>query len=251
MSIARRSGTYVVKFWRHAIFEIDPRQRLIVSRPSRRTPPETVRHLLLDQVIPLVAMSRDRIALHGSAVASGSGVVAFVGAAGAGKSTLAALLARAGLPIVADDCLLIEQRRGRLVAIPNYPGIRLWPDASAAVFAGTPPALAPVAHYTTKRRVGDSALPFARHRAPLRRIYLLGASSRRIAIQRRDAAPAMVDLLKCVHCLDVGDRARIRQVFDLVGAIAAGTSVRTLAFRRNLSRANELRDAVLADLQDD
>ncbi len=255
MSIARDVDNYVVKFWRHATFEIDLKTREIVSSAARRTPAETVRHLLLDQVIPLIATSRNRIALHGSAVAARGGAVAFVGAAGAGKSTIAALLATAGLPVVADDCLLVERRRGRLVAIPNYPGLRLWPDAATALFAAVSPSLAPVAHYTTKRRVGGSTLPFARVRTPLRRIYLLGArptpGASRVAILRRAAAPAMVDLLKCVHCLDVGDRARICQIFDLVGAIASGTSIRTLAFRRNLSQTNELRDAVLADLDDD
>ena len=72
------------------------------------------------------------------------------------------------------------------------------------------------------------------------------------AARRRDPPPLGGDgddrSARCVHCLDVGDRTRISQVFDLVGAIAAGTPIRTLAFRRNLSKANELRDAVLADL---
>lgn len=252
MSIARRADIYTIKFWRLATFEIHLSQRLIVSRPAGRTPPETIRHLLLDQVIPLVAASRNRVALHGSAVAADGGAVAFVGAAGKGKSTVAALLARAAWPVIADDCLLVERRRGRLVVVPNYPGLRLWPDAVRALFGNGVRHSAPVAHYSTKRRVAAPAVPFARVPMPLRRIYVLGVAPRRsgqVAIGHRAPAQAMLDLVGFVHCLDVHDRDRIRHIFELVSAIAAGTPIRTLTFRRTLSRLREVRDAVLADLR--
>jgi hypothetical protein len=253
MSIARGRGRYVVKFWRLATFEIRLSTRQIRSMPAGRTPARTVRHLLLDQVVPLLAASRNRIALHASAVAAEGGAVAFVGGAGKGKSTIAALLAQAGCPVIADDCLLVERRRGRLVAVPNYPGVRLWPDAMKSLFAGGAPDEAPVAHYTTKRRVGASALPFARAPIPLARIYILGSGrSRRgpdVAIRPRGQVDSLFDLLKFVQCLDIGDRTRISAAFELVGAIVGSTPVKHLMFRRKLSRLHELRDAVLADVR--
>lgn len=251
MSIARAAGVYTVKFWRVATFEIHLAERLIVSMPARRTPPETVRHLLLDQVIPLIAASRNLVALHGSAVATNDGAVAFVGAAGRGKSTVAALLARMAWPVIADDCLLVERRRGRLVVVPNYPGLRLWPDAMLALFGEARHSTA-VAHYSAKRRIAAPTLPFARVPMPLRRIYVLGAVPRRsdrVAIGLRAPAQAMLDLLGFVHCLDVHDRLRMSHAFELVGAIAAATPIRSLTFRRQLSRLHEVRDAVLADLR--
>jgi hypothetical protein len=251
MSIAGGGEHYVVRFWKLATFEIHLATRSIVSMPARRTPAETVRHLLLDQIIPLVVSSRDRIALHGSAVTVDGGAVAFVGAAGNGKSTLAAVLAQAGLPVIADDCLLVERRRGPLVAVPNYPGLRLWPDAADVLLPGASQTLARVAHYTPKRRVGASSLPFARSAVPLRRIYVLGgrrlAAGARVAIRGMAPGPGMVELLKCVHCLDVRDRARMGEIFDLLAAIAAATPIRSLAFRRSLPLLGHVRDAVLAD----
>jgi hypothetical protein len=253
MSIARGENRYVVKFWRLATFDIDISDRLIRSMPGRRTPPETVRHLLLDQVLPLVAASRNRVTLHASAVGTKRGAIAFLGATGKGKSTIAALFAKAGWPVIADDCLLVERRRGQLVTLPNYPGLRLWPDAVNALFTRTTRSTT-VAHYSRKRRVGGTALPFARAPMPLARVYVLGGRvpGRRpgVVIERRGATSGMLDLLRFVHCLDTADRERISTAFDLLGAIAAATPIRTLTFRRTLSRLREVHDAVVADLRE-
>ena len=93
-----------------------------------------MRHLLLDQVMPLV-LSRDRLVLHASAVATPAGAAAFIGFTGAGKSTLAASLSAAGFPILSDDCLVIERDGRGFLARPFYPGARLWPDSVHAVGA--------------------------------------------------------------------------------------------------------------------
>ena len=60
------------------------------------------------QVAPIVAAWHGKLSLHASAVAIGDGVVAFVGPTGAGKSTLAWELVKAGADPVADDVLPIR-----------------------------------------------------------------------------------------------------------------------------------------------
>ncbi|MDD4932947.1 MAG: hypothetical protein PHO89_05710 [Methylacidiphilaceae bacterium] len=69
------------------------------------------------RLLPFLAALQGRVTLHASAVASPTGVHAFVGESGAGKSTLSRCLAELGWRIVADDLLPCRMREG-IVAIP-------------------------------------------------------------------------------------------------------------------------------------
>ena len=56
------------------------------------------------------------------------------------------------------------------MAIPSYPGVRLWPETSDGIFS-VAPETAEIAHYTDKRRVSDPALvPFAEGPSALRSV---------------------------------------------------------------------------------
>src|SRR3954447_18430377 len=95
---------YLLRFPELADFEVSADARRIVARPAAGLPVDTLRHLLIDQVLPLVTSRHGRLSLHASAVhLPGIGAIAFVGDAGRGKSTLAAALALAGARVVADD----------------------------------------------------------------------------------------------------------------------------------------------------
>lgn len=86
--------------------------------------------------------------LHGAGAELGSGAVILSGHGGTGKSTLAATLARAGVPVHGDDVLLVEENTGqvrpfrRLLKVPEDSRARLglprppspldelWPEAA-------------------------------------------------------------------------------------------------------------------------
>ena len=141
----------------------------IVAGAHRALPAATLRHLLLDQVLPLALGRMGRMAIHASAVhVPGLGAVAFAGGPGSGKSTLAAALARAGCAVLSDDCLVIAVRSGGVWAIPSYPGVRLWPDAASRL--GYRGRL--VAHYSDKVRVATGGLPSGDCPARLRALFL-------------------------------------------------------------------------------
>jgi len=69
------------------------------------------------RVLPFAAALQGAVTLHASAVADPTAVYAFMGATGAGKSTLSSCLASLGLRTVADDLLPCRVRHGS-VAIP-------------------------------------------------------------------------------------------------------------------------------------
>ena len=197
-----------------ADFFVDDNGQEIIGAAQPGTSTDTLRHLLLDQVFPLVLNLRGRDALHATAVVTPHGVCAFTGETGTGKSTLAASFAQAGYPVLSDDCLVIEEHDGRLSAVPAYPGVRLWDDTSAALGPETE-ARSPVAHYTDKQRVVWQAhvATFPTRSLPLHRIYLLtretdetpatiGLAPRIDSYSQR---PAFMALLEQTFRLDVTD----------------------------------------------
>jgi hypothetical protein len=89
----------------------------------------TLRHLLLDQVIPRIRGQLGHLVIHASAVTLISGkTVLFVGESGAGKSTLAATCAQHGATVIADDCVLLRSGTKGPECFGNYPSLRLYAE---------------------------------------------------------------------------------------------------------------------------
>jgi hypothetical protein len=88
------------------------------------------RLFLFGSVFGLICHRRGLLPLHASAVAIGSKAIAFCGAPGMGKSTLAAFCVDAGARLVADDILVVGvDSRNRAMANPGMPKLKLWRDA--------------------------------------------------------------------------------------------------------------------------
>ncbi len=84
---------------------------------------------LLGPVMALLLHQRGFLVLHGSAVNTGTGAVAFLGHRGNGKSTTAIHLYVEGYSLVADDILAIKFEDGGPVVYPGYPHVRLSDEA--------------------------------------------------------------------------------------------------------------------------
>ncbi len=98
--------------------------------------------LLVAQVIPFAAVLRGLEVLHASAVATPTGAVALLGSSGAGKTSLAIALQRAGVgSLLADDVLALESRDAETLAHPGAPVAAVArAEAERLRAAGTPPA---------------------------------------------------------------------------------------------------------------
>ncbi|MGH3903813.1 MAG: hypothetical protein ACRDTE_06445 [Pseudonocardiaceae bacterium] len=89
---------------------------------------------------------RHELVMHASAVRLDGGALAFVGASGMGKSTLAAALCRNGCQLVADDVLRVDLTDTAVVRV--YPGStesRLRMNARQLADAAPPDAVRPTA----------------------------------------------------------------------------------------------------------
>jgi len=77
-----------------------------------------------------VAWLNGLVPLHASAVTHEGRLHAFTGPSGAGKSTLCAALAQRGLPVFADDVLVLDlSDPARPVGLPGHKRLKLWDDA--------------------------------------------------------------------------------------------------------------------------
>jgi hypothetical protein len=207
---------------------------------------DTVRHLLIDQVVPLVLAHRGHFVLHASAFTTERGAVALTGPAGSGKSTLSASFGAHGSPLLADDALVLEPRGAGWLARPAYPGLRVWPDVIPAVHDGEPP---PVAPYTDKRRIdARDGMPFAATPATLNRVYVLGYEEvEEITIRPMSRRDALMALIAHTLTMDASDTGRAVAQLDRAYALCRNIPVRRLTYPRELGALGEVRTAILDD----
>jgi hypothetical protein len=253
---AKVSPGYLLHFPNLASFVFDTSSDVLRCVPQQQTPPHTLRHLLLDQVLPLVLNHKGKEVLHGAAVVTPYGACAFVGPTGAGKSTLAASFLSTGYSVLTDDCVVLDARGGEIVAIPSYPGLRLWDDALAALF-GTTGSCAPVAHYTPKQRftAALSATPFCSSAVPLAGIYVLGTSDAEHAVPASTPEmhplaerEALMTLLSLAFKLDILDHRMLTREFDFLHRLITHIPVRRLTVPDSFAALPAVHAAVLHDL---
>jgi hypothetical protein len=247
---------YVLSFADIADFVIDNAGRQVICCNARAgVSLKTIRHLLIDQVLPLVVNLRGREALHATAVATRRGVCAFTGPAGSGKSTLAASFVLSGYPLVCDDCLALSDG-APIKTLPGYPGLRLWSDSVRALGASSR-NLKPVAHYTTKSRLRDYSrrTDFCTTSRRLARIYLLqrgraGKRSAGVLIEELAAAEALMGLVKAAYRFDTTDTAMLQRQFHFLSRVAEQVRVKRLVVPDDFSALADVRQAVLHDLSE-
>lgn len=240
LRLGRGDGRYIVRFPNLVDFDVSGSGRRIVAHVARALPPATLRHLLLDQVLPLALGRMGRTPIHASAVCiPGLGVIAFAGGPGCGKSTLAAALAREGCAVLTDDCLVIAMRGHRAWAVPSYGGVRLWPDTATRLgYRGRP-----VSHYSDKVRVAPSRLLSADRPARLRALFLLSAPSAAVRAARlspRGPRERFIGLMRSTYLLDIHDRAALTRLFHQLGVVSERVPIAGLRLAKDSRRLPEL-----------
>jgi hypothetical protein len=255
MWAARQEQGFLLRYVGLADFAVNPRgTEIVLLHAAAVSSRDTLGHLLLDQALPMVLGLHGIPTLHASTVVTPRGVCAFLGPAGAGKSTLAASFATVGYPALGDDCLAIKEDRG-FFAIPAYPGLRLWTDSAESLSTDWSSAPA-VAHYTRKRRILNApAVP----RFPTRpvRLAVIYCLAREASGNGPDAMPAIeplrpnevfLQLLSASFMLDITDRSVLTRNLRFIERLLNAVPVRRLRVPDGFSSLPKVREAVLKDL---
>lgn len=143
--------------------------REIVAAPAPGAELE-LEPFILGSGIGGISLQRGLLPLHASAVATDTGAIAFSGATGAGKSTLAMMLAARGHALLTDDLMVTGlSDAGVRLAYPGATTVRLNPDSAAAL--GVEASGAVVQGGKHRHRVEGEAEP--RPPLPLEAIYMV------------------------------------------------------------------------------
>lgn len=233
-------------------FWLDRKGAAIWAVWSEQSSLENAMCYLLGPVLGLLLRLRGIVCLHASAVAFDDDCVAFVGPAGAGKSTTAAAFAKLGRGIVSDDIVGLVEREGVFYVLPGYPHLRLWPE-SVTMLYGSPDALPQLLHDWEKRQLalGDNGTRFEARLLPLRAIYILGE-------RRLDTAPVvtaigerevLLSLIANTYATNLIDRTTRGQEFDLLSQLMSSVPVRIVHPSGDLSRIGDLCCVIQSDFE--
>jgi hypothetical protein len=242
----RVQSGYLLRFPGLADFMISDVELAVSCCPLPDVDEHTIRHLHLNQVLPLVLSRTDKLVFHGSAIEAGERAIAFMGESGRGKSTLAASFAVNGHRVLADDGVVIEERERAFEVQPSHPSIRLWDDSQSAVLhqhAVPEPALV----YTSKSRfLADGVVRFCSDARGLRRIYVLGddvpGPAAITALTPRDA---LIELVKHSFLLDVHVTELLATHFDRLSRMVRQPVCFRLDYPRRFDALPGVRAAIL------
>ncbi len=209
-------------------FDLDRHRRILCQRTPTSWD-DFVRAHLLGRVLATAMYDDGWLPLHGSAVATREGVVAFLAPKGFGKSSLALALARAGAPLMTDDTLPIEPRVPPR-AWPGVHSVRARADALEAL------GIAPAGEPTRDGKVAllaTHALPIATAPLPLSAIFLLSPSedTDRPDVLVRTPYTATLAALAITPHVKVG---------AMLGAEATTTMLQRVATIANMVPVNQL-----------
>lgn len=242
----RRGRDYLLRFPDLADFHVAHDGRSVVACPVPDVSAGTLDHLYLNQVLPLALSRQGRLVLHASAVELGGFGVAFSGASGRGKSTLAASFATAGYRFLTDDGLQIEWHDGLCFATPSHPSIRLWQDSQEALNVHDAEHAAPVDYTPKARLLAGDHIAFCDQARPLRRVYFLGdGSAMTLSITPVPPAEALMALVKASFLLDIEERQMLAWHFEEMVRLAALPIYFHLDYPRRYEDLPRVRDAII------
>jgi len=213
---------------------------------------ESVRHVLLDQILPRLLAQHGHLVLHGAAVQTQRGsTLLMLGDSGMGKSTLAAAFGRSGADVLSDDGVLIALSPGAthtVHAVPCYAGLRLWPDSLDSVLADRAGESTAMAHYNDKRRLLQPGLTHASY--PLDAIVILQPSidATSIELDACLAQDACIALVRNAFQLDLGDHGNVQVLLSRAADTVNGVPVLTLAYPRDYATLPRVIDRLMAML---
>ncbi|MBL0244850.1 MAG: hypothetical protein IPQ22_12960 [Rhodoferax sp.] len=196
--------------------------------------------------MPLALARQGMLVLHASAVEIGDSAVAFIGASGMGKSTLAASFATNGFRFLTDDGLLLEPRQDACYVLPSHPSIRLWDDSQDALI-GVEVNIAPPVQFTRKVRfLAGESVAFCDQARPLRRIYFLGENfDSPLEFVSMSPALALIELVKHSFLLDIEMKDLLAAQFEKLSALVSQPLCYQLNFPRSFDSLAAIRQAIV------
>jgi len=213
-----------------ADFSFEPGGNEVVAHAPASSGP--VEDLFRTAVIPLVLQVSGYEVLHASAVRTDSGVAAFCGLSGSGKSTVAYALSRRGYPLWADDAVVFSAADDNEINCFQIPFALHLREASRDYFEVPAPESIAVAN---RRETSELIAVVTLER--------VGGSTPRV--ERISIGAAMRALLPHGYRFTVDDEERSRRTVENYLDLAAGVPVFRARYAPGFAQLGALLDAIV------
>jgi hypothetical protein len=188
---------------------------------------------LFGHVLSFVLLKKGIEPLHSTVVGTPNGAIGILGGSGYGKSTLAAALLEAGLPLLTDDLLVLIPQSDELMAQPGLPRLKLWPEAAARFLPDA--SSEPMAPGTPKRIYPLEPPSWTAEPRPLQALYVLRRPvtrrpTSRVTIRSIPPAKALIEVTRSTFNSILVNSGRLRGQFEFATDLATRLPVRSLTY---------------------
>lgn len=223
-SFRRDRGRTVLRYPGLCDFEGDRRLRRVTAHLHPGRDGGLIGVLAGGAVLAVHLMLGHRLVLHASAVQAEDGrAVAFVGASGMGKSTLAAALCTTGAALVTDDVMRVDASGAGVRVYPGATESRLRPSARALADACPPESV----RHTADGRLAVRYRVRAGGSLPLAACVIPRPSRQatELAVRRLRPTTALLWMIQFPRVLGWCERESMGREFQSLGALAEGVPV--------------------------
>jgi len=207
-----------------------------------------VRADVTGRVMAVALHASGHLCLHGSAVATAGGAIAFLAPKFHGKSTLALALSRAGARLLTDDILPVNPRPP-IQAVPGVHQVKLWQDTATHFGVDREPPAPGNKHLV--HDFDDNML--SNDRAPLAAVYLLspviveeGATAPPVSRAQLHAVPSALALVRHAIMGSMLTGSEAQRVVERATTVAESVPVYQLTVAAGMERIGDTVDQLLA-----
>lgn len=251
---ALQGGRFLTfRYWDGVQFLIDQAGSRVWCRwPSEMTLKDAATYLL-GPILGYLLRARGVTALHASVIEIADRAVAFVGSAGAGKSTIAAAFAQQSHRVLSDDLAPLRLVPQGVEVQPTYPVIRLWEESVLALY-GSSEALPLICPSWEKRYkdLREGGRGFDTSPLPLGGIYLLGQRHRGThggTIEREASGPALINLAPHTNARYAMTDEMLADEFSLLAEVVRRIPVKRIHPPKELHRIARMCQLVASDFE--
>ncbi|MGA8222606.1 MAG: hypothetical protein WB780_13215 [Candidatus Acidiferrales bacterium] len=242
-------GAYLhIAYWDGMQFWLNREATAVWATWPETSSLEDAATFLLGPILGFLLRLRGVTCLHASAVVFDGRAVAFVGDAGAGKSTTAAAFARRGHPVLTDDVVAIVERDGAFHVLPAYPYLSLWPDSVKMLYG--PEKTLPAFSTNWDKRVlslAEDHLRFEEKSVPLAAILILGERCSEQAapfLETLTPQECLVSLVANSYATGMLDKEMRAREFALLGRMLASVPLRRVRPHQDSAQIDNLCEVI-------
>jgi len=213
-------------------FEVDSTLSVVNITGAEQISSTEISSFLLGPVLGILLRMKGVTCLHASAVAFRGRSLVFAGTEGSGKSTAAAIFAKNGHAVLADDIAVLDKLDGTLSVRPGSPILNLLSDSADWLY-GLAGASATEVETEKQRIVLDgNNLRFQEEELPLGAVFILDAATDRSQpIERLNPQEALVGLAAETYANRMLDTKMRASEFLALGALVKSVPVLRISTR--------------------